>query len=32
MTHPTILPYLHTFSIPTPFPFGSVNVYLAEGD
>lgn len=24
-------PYLHTFSIPTPFPVGPVNVYLAEG-
>ncbi len=23
--------YLHTFSIPTPFPVGPVNVYLAEG-
>jgi glyoxylase-like metal-dependent hydrolase (beta-lactamase superfamily II) len=32
MTHPTIPPYLHTFSIPTPFPVGPVNVYLAEGD
>jgi glyoxylase-like metal-dependent hydrolase (beta-lactamase superfamily II) len=25
-------PYLHTFSIPTPFPVGPVNVYLAEGE
>ncbi|MFQ6101104.1 MAG: aconitase X swivel domain-containing protein [Anaerolineae bacterium] len=24
--------YLHTFSIPTPFPVGPVNVYLAEGE
>jgi glyoxylase-like metal-dependent hydrolase (beta-lactamase superfamily II) len=32
MTHPTIPPYLHTLSIPTPFPVGPVNVYLAEGD
>jgi len=32
MTHPIIPPYLHTLSIPTPFPVGSVNVYLAEGD
>jgi len=27
-----IPPYLHTFSIPTPFPIGPVNVYLAEGE
>jgi len=32
MTHSTIPPYLHTFSIPTPFPVGPVNVYLAEGE
>jgi glyoxylase-like metal-dependent hydrolase (beta-lactamase superfamily II) len=32
MTHPTAPPYLHTLSIPTPFPVGPVNVYLAEGD
>lgn len=32
MTHPTIPPYLHTLSVPTPFPVGPVNVYLAEGD
>jgi glyoxylase-like metal-dependent hydrolase (beta-lactamase superfamily II) len=24
--------YLHALSIPTPFPVGPVNVYLAEGD
>jgi glyoxylase-like metal-dependent hydrolase (beta-lactamase superfamily II) len=24
--------YLHRFSIPTPFPVGPVNVYLAEGE
>lgn len=24
--------YLHTFPIPTPFPVGPVNVYLAEGE
>ena len=24
--------YLHTLSIPTPFPVGPVNVYLAEGE
>ncbi|MDY7076242.1 MAG: MBL fold metallo-hydrolase [Chloroflexota bacterium] len=28
----TVPPYLHTISIPTPFPVGPVNVYLAEGD
>ena len=32
MTHSTIPPYLHIFSIPTSFPVGPVNVYLAEGD
>jgi glyoxylase-like metal-dependent hydrolase (beta-lactamase superfamily II) len=25
-------PYLHTIVVPTPFPVGPVNVYLAEGD
>ncbi len=24
--------YLHPFSVPTPFPVGPVNLYLAEGD
>lgn len=33
MTHSAVIPpYLHTFSIPTPFPVGPVNIYLAEGD
>jgi len=32
MTHCAVPPYLHTFSIPTPFPVGPVNVYLAEGE
>ncbi len=32
MTLSTVPPYLHTFSIPTPFPVGPVNVYLAEGE
>ncbi len=32
MTHSAVPPYLHTFSIPTPFPVGPVNVYLAEGN
>jgi glyoxylase-like metal-dependent hydrolase (beta-lactamase superfamily II) len=32
MTHSSIPPYLHTFSIPTPFPIGPVNVTLAEGE
>ncbi len=27
-----ILDYLHTLVIPTPFPVGPVNCYLAEGD
>jgi len=31
MTHSAVPPYLHAFSIPTPFPVGPVNVYLAEG-
>lgn len=26
------IPYLHTIVVPTPFPVGPVNVYLAEGD
>ena len=25
-------PYLHCLTLPTPFPVGPVNVYLAEGD
>jgi glyoxylase-like metal-dependent hydrolase (beta-lactamase superfamily II) len=29
---PDIPPYLHAISLPTPFPVGPVNVYLAEGD
>jgi len=29
---PLIPPYLHPISIPTPFPVGPVNVYLAEGE
>ena len=32
MTKPTIPDYLHTISLPTPFPVGPVNVYLAEGE
>jgi glyoxylase-like metal-dependent hydrolase (beta-lactamase superfamily II) len=28
----TIPPYLHRITIPTPFPVGPVNAYLAEGD
>ena len=32
MTHADIPPYLHTLPIPTPFPVGPVNLYLAEGD
>jgi glyoxylase-like metal-dependent hydrolase (beta-lactamase superfamily II) len=32
MTHSSVPPYLHTFSIPTPFPIGPVNVTLAEGE
>ncbi len=28
----TILPGLHTLALPTPFPVGTVNVYVAEGD
>lgn len=32
MTHSTVPDYLHTISLPTPFPVGPVNVYLAEGE
>jgi len=32
MTQSAVPPYLHTLSIPTPFPIGPVNVYLAEGE
>ena len=32
MIHREVPSYLHTFSIPTPFEVGPVNVYLAEGD
>jgi glyoxylase-like metal-dependent hydrolase (beta-lactamase superfamily II) len=32
MTQPAIPGYLHCISIPTPFPVGPVNVYLAEGE
>ncbi len=32
MTYPAIPSYLHTFSVPTPFPVGPVNLYLAEGE
>jgi glyoxylase-like metal-dependent hydrolase (beta-lactamase superfamily II) len=32
MTYSPLPPYLHTFSLPTPFPVGPVNVYLAEGE
>jgi len=32
MILPTSPSYLHTLSIPTPFPVGPVNVYLAEGE
>lgn len=28
----TILPGLHAIALPTPFPIGDVNAYLAEGD
>lgn len=28
----TILPGLHRITLPTPFPMGPVNVYLAEGE
>jgi len=29
---PDLPAYLHCISVPTPFPVGPVNVYLAEGD
>lgn len=32
MTQSRVPSYLHCFSIPTPFPVGPVNVYLAEGE
>ncbi|RLC73081.1 MAG: Zn-dependent hydrolase [Chloroflexi bacterium] len=32
MTYPTTPSYLYTFSVPTPFPVGPVNLYLAEGE
>ena len=32
MAYPAVPSYLHTLTIPTPFPAGPVNVYLAEGD
>lgn len=32
MSQSTILDYLHQLSLPTPFPVGPVNVYLAEGE
>jgi glyoxylase-like metal-dependent hydrolase (beta-lactamase superfamily II) len=32
MTASKIPNYLHTLSLPTPFPVGPVNVYLAEGE
>jgi glyoxylase-like metal-dependent hydrolase (beta-lactamase superfamily II) len=32
MTQPAIPDYLHCISIPTPFPVGPVNTYLAEGE
>jgi glyoxylase-like metal-dependent hydrolase (beta-lactamase superfamily II) len=32
MTRSPIPNYLHQLSIPTPFPVGPVNVYLAEGE
>jgi len=31
VTHPAVPAYLHQISVPTPFPVGPVNVYLAEG-
>jgi glyoxylase-like metal-dependent hydrolase (beta-lactamase superfamily II) len=31
MSESAVPAYLHRFSIPTPFPVGPVNVYLAEG-
>jgi glyoxylase-like metal-dependent hydrolase (beta-lactamase superfamily II) len=32
MIRPTILPCLFEIRLPTPFPVGDVNVFLAEGD
>jgi glyoxylase-like metal-dependent hydrolase (beta-lactamase superfamily II) len=32
LTKLPVPPYLHCLSIPTPFPVGPVNVYLAEGE
>jgi glyoxylase-like metal-dependent hydrolase (beta-lactamase superfamily II) len=32
MSQSTILDYLHQLTLPTPFPVGPVNVYLAEGE
>jgi len=29
---PAFIPHLHRLSLPTPFPCGPINVYLAEGD
>ncbi len=32
MGFPELPPYLHLISVPTPFPVGPVNLYLAEGE
>jgi glyoxylase-like metal-dependent hydrolase (beta-lactamase superfamily II) len=32
LTEPVIPAYLHCISIPTPFPVGPVNIYLADGE
>lgn len=32
MSVPDLPSYLHLISVPTPFPVGPVNLYLAEGD
>ncbi len=32
MRIPDRAPYLHRITVPTPFPVGPVNLYLAEGD
>ncbi len=32
MTHPATPPYLRLLAVPTPFPVGPVNLYLAEGE
>jgi glyoxylase-like metal-dependent hydrolase (beta-lactamase superfamily II) len=32
MAHTAVPDYLHSFPIPTPFPVGPVNAYLAEGE